>query len=93
MKMTATTRAFDRTMTSEPGDLWLASINPLTSFAPVTIAPGKTGVITVRIRPKGAPGTVVRGDLFIDDFAAAVPPYGQTAGDELVAIPYTYKIK
>jgi hypothetical protein len=93
MRMTATTRAFDRTMTSASGDLWLASINPLTQFVPVTIAPGKTGVITVRLRPKGAPGTVVRGDLLIDDFAAAVPPYDQTAGDELVAIPYTYKIK
>ena len=44
-------------------------------------------MITVRIRPRGAPGTVVRGDLFIDDFAAAVPPYGQTAGDELSRDP------
>jgi subtilase family protein len=93
MKMTATTRAFDRTMISAAGDLWLASVNLLTRFAPVTIAPGRTGVITVRIKPKGPPGTVVRGDLFVDDFAAAVPPYGQTAGDELVAIPYAYKIK
>jgi hypothetical protein len=80
-------------MTSEPGDLWLMSVNPLTPFGPVTIAPGKSAVITVRIKPNGAPGTIVRGDLFIDDYAAAVPPYGQTSGDELVAIPYTYKIK
>ncbi|HEX9624940.1 MAG TPA: S8 family serine peptidase, partial [Streptosporangiaceae bacterium] len=93
MAMIATTRAFDRTMTPATGDLWLASINPTTPFGPVTIAPGKSGVITVTIRPKGTPGTVVRGELFIDDFAAAVPPYGQTTGDELVAIPYVYKIK
>jgi len=93
MTMTATTRAFDRSITSGTGDLWLASLNPLAQFIPFTLAPGDSAVVTVRIKPEGASGTVVRGDLFIDDYVAAVPPYGQATGDELVAIPYAYKIK
>ncbi len=93
MTMTATTRAFDRTVRTVTGDLWLASLNPLALFNPLTVAPGSSMVITVRIKPKGPSGTVVRGDLFIDDYVPAVPPYGQTTGDELVAIPYAYTIK
>jgi hypothetical protein len=36
---------------------------------------------------------VVSGDLYVDDFVGDIPPYGQEAGDELAAIPYTYTIK
>jgi hypothetical protein len=93
MTMTATTRAFDRSVTTGTGDLWLASVNPVTPFDPFTLAPGSSAVITVRIKPRGASGTIVRGDLFIDDYVPSLPPYGQTTGDELAAIPYTYKIK
>ena len=76
MTMTATTRAFDRSVTTETGDLWLASQNPLALFSPFTIAPGQSAVITVRIKPEGPSGTVVRGDLFVDDY---VPPCRPTA--------------
>jgi Subtilase family len=93
LTMTATTRAFDRSVTTQTGDLWLASQNPLALFNPFTIEPGQSAVITVRIKPKGPSGTVVHGDLFVDDYVSAVPPYGQTTADELVAIPYAYKIK
>ena len=46
------------------------------------------------ITPAGAKGTVVVGDLYVDDFDSNVPPpaYGQQSGDELAAFPYTYTI-
>ncbi len=91
--MTVTAKPFDRSMTPATGDLQLSSVDLLTPVDPVTIAPGRSAIIKVTLRPAGAPGTVVRGILYVDDFVAAVPPYGQTAGDELVAIPYAYKIK
>ncbi len=36
---------------------------------------------------------MVSGDLYVDDFVGDILPYGQEAGDELAAIPYTYTIK
>jgi hypothetical protein len=57
--------------------------------------PGQTGTISVTITPAGAPGTVVQGTLYLDDFVGGVPPpaYGQSGGDELAAFPYSYTIK
>jgi hypothetical protein len=82
-------------VTTAIGDLWLASLDPpsVGSFAPVTVNPGETTVIPVTITPSGASGTVVSGNLYVDDFLSAVPPYGQITGDELAAIPYAYTIK
>ncbi|HKN72148.1 MAG TPA: S8 family serine peptidase [Terriglobales bacterium] len=92
--LTATTKAFDPTVTSPTGDLWLYSLNAFYSgFAPVTINPGQTVVIDVTITPSGASGTVVSGNLYVDDLVSALPPYDQFTGDELAAIPYTYTIK
>src|ERR1022692_4711073 len=47
---------------------------------------GQTVPIPVTITPAGASGTVVNGNLYVDDSASAVPPYGQTSGDEMAAI-------
>jgi hypothetical protein len=93
--MTAKTKAFDPAVTSAPGDLWLAAVDPaaLASFAPVVIEPGQTVIVNVTITPSGSPGTVVSGNLYVDDVESAVPPYAQLTGDELAAIPYTYTIK
>jgi hypothetical protein len=93
--MTAKTKAFDPAVTSAPGDLWLAAVSgaALASFAPVIIEPGQTVIINVKITPAGPSGTVVSGNLYVDDAQSAVPPYGQLTGSELAAIPYTYTIK
>jgi hypothetical protein len=95
MSLTATTREFDPAVTATTGDVWLVAVNPSAfgSFSPVTVSPGATVTIPVTIKPSGAPGTVVSGDLYVDDYVSAVPPYGQTSGDELVALPYKYTIK
>ena len=91
--MTVTTKMFDPAVTSTTGDAWLASINPAATFSPVIINPGQTAVINVTITPSGSSGTVVSGNLYVDDFVSFVPPFGQTTGDELAALPYTYTIK
>jgi Subtilase family len=93
LTMTAQSKAFDPAVTSDTGDLWLASTNPAASFSPLVLNPGHTGTINVTITPSGASGTVVTGTLYVDDFVSGVPPYGQLAGDELAALPYTYTIE
>jgi hypothetical protein len=94
MSLTATTKPFDPAVTSSTGDFWLFAINPAAgaSSSPVIINPGQTGVINVTITPSGTPGTVVSGNLYVDDFTDNLPPYGQTTGDELAAIPYSYTV-
>jgi len=89
--VSAVTRAFDPTVDSSTGDFWQA-INGLTAdFAPVYVAPGATGQITVSVTPNGAPGTHASGTLYINDYVLA-STYGaaDNDGDELAALPYTY---
>jgi subtilase family protein len=95
LSMTAQTKLFDPTVTSSTSDVWLASTNPAASFSPLVLNPGQSGTISVTITPAGAPGTVVQGTLYLDDFVAGVPPpaYGQSGGDELAAFSYSYTIK
>ena len=81
-------RAFDATITSTTGDIWLTSVDPSPPpFTPLVLQPGQTGTITVTITPTGPPGTVVTGNLFIDDFSNDTG-----GGDELATIPYTYTV-
>ncbi len=91
--MTALAKAFDPAATSSTGDVWLASINPATTFSPVVINPGQTAVIDVTITPSGPSGTHVSGTLYVDDLITNVPPYGQLGGDEVIALPYSYTIQ
>jgi hypothetical protein len=93
MSMSGTAQAFDTTVTSATGDLEPAAINPATTFSPVVVNPGQTATINVTFTPSGSSGTVVRGNLYVDDFMTNVPPYGQQGADELAAIPYEYTIK
>jgi hypothetical protein len=93
MSMSATTEAFDSSVTSDTGDLELAATNPATTFSPVVINPGQSATVNVTITPSGASGMVVKGTLFIDDFLTNVPPFGQQGADELIGIPYAYTIK
>lgn len=92
--MVATTKPFDPAVTSDSGDVWLQSVNAAAPAAtPVIINPGQTVTINVTITPSGTPGTTVSGQLYVDNLVTAVPPYGQFAGDELAAFPYSYTIK
>ena len=72
MSLTATMKQFDPAVTSATGDLWLVSIDPtaIGGFAPLTLQP-QTADINVTITPVGPSGTVVSGNLFVDDFVSA----------------------
>jgi len=72
--------------------VWLAALNPAATFSPLVINPGQSATVNVTITPSGAAGTVVRGNLYVDDLVTDVPPYGQQSGDELAALPYAYTI-
>jgi hypothetical protein len=94
--MSVITSPFDSTVSSPTGDLWAdaTTASQLTSFDPITVAAGKSATIPVTITPTGAPGTVVSGTLYLDDyvdsvFASLVYP----TGDQVAAIPYSYTVK
>ncbi|HET9896185.1 MAG TPA: hypothetical protein VFQ44_14755 [Streptosporangiaceae bacterium] len=93
MAMRVTARAFGSALTPSTGDLWRTSVQFFSPFDPLPIGAGRTRVLKLILRPDAAPGTVVRGTLYVDDFVSAVPPGSQREGDELPAIPYAYKVR
>jgi hypothetical protein len=89
----AVTQAFDPTVDSSTGDFWSAFNGVTPDFAPVYVAPGATGTITVALTPSAAPGTHVTGTLYVDDYVLASLYNGaDNNGDELAALPYSYTV-
>jgi hypothetical protein len=85
---TALARDFDTAMITDSGDAWTDLLNLTASFDPLVLAPGQSGVIRLYIQPDpGRIGKVVSGDIFIDTFN-----FVQFNGDELVRIPYRYRV-
>jgi hypothetical protein len=91
--MSAQTRAFDSTVTSTTGDFWSFSVDPNADVSPITIQPGHTAEVNVTFTPSGAPGTVVRGNLFVDSLSDDIPPAKELSASEVAAIPYHYRIR
>jgi hypothetical protein len=94
--MSVATAPFDPAVTSQTGDLWLASTDPsqLTGLLPVVVGPGQTGTIPVTITPSGPSGSHVVGTLYVDDYnESAFQGYFQPDGNDVAAIPYSYNIK
>jgi Subtilase family len=90
MAITAVTQTFNRAITSGVGDCWLNAISSsATTCGYFVIRPGQTRVIDVTIRPSGRAGTVVRGDLYVDD---AIATAVVESGSEIAALPYAYTI-
>ncbi len=86
--LAAHARVFDTSITSPPGDPQLADIDPNAAAAnPVVVHPGQTVTIPVRIAASGRRGSVVTGDLFVDDNQGALGSV-----NEVTAIPYAYRI-
>ena len=97
--MTATTNAFDPAVSSPTGDVWLESINPNTTVAPVVVDPGQSVTIPVTIIPSGTPGTTVSGTLYLDDaslIGGAVTENALTGefpqGSDVASFAYAYTI-
>jgi len=100
VSMTARTAAFDTSVSSRAGDMWLASLNASAHFKPYVVDPGQSVTIPVTITPHGIPGSVVRGTLYLDD-SSLIPGLATelllsgnypTASD-VAAFPYSYTIR
>jgi hypothetical protein len=90
--MSVVTQQFDTSVSSSTGDFWKFGVKPLASSARYNlfaVNPGQTRTITMTVKPSGAKGTVVRGMLYIDDFADSLQ---FLSGSQLVALPYAYTI-
>jgi hypothetical protein len=76
----ARTNAFDSAVKADTGDFWQLSVDPdaLDSYAPLTLAPGESGTMTVVITPSAPRGSVVRGFVAIDTFN-----FDSFSGDEV----------
>ncbi len=86
--LVAHTRTFDIDSQPSSGDLWEEAVGiDDGGFAPVTVAPGKKGTLSVTITPSGRKGRTVRGTLLVDSFSDFL-----LSGNELVAIPYEYTV-
>lgn len=88
MTATVVAQTFNTSITSGPGDFWISTLNNLTPGTFI-INPGQTRTIDVTIKPSGTAGTVVRGELYVDNWVEAGFVY---SGSEITEIPYTYKI-
>ena len=100
VSLNAITTAFDNTVSSPTGDMWLSSLNASAGFTPYVVNPGQSVTIPVTITPSGTAGSTVSGTLYLDD--SSVPPGGVTyneipgqwpVGSEVAAFPYSYTIK
>jgi subtilisin family serine protease len=83
----ANTNPFDPAVTPSSGDVWASSVNASAPYTPLSLGPGQTGTITLTFTPSARKGTVVRGFIGVDTLNLATG-----AGDELVNIPYTYRV-
>ena len=94
--MSVATAPFDSAVTSQTGDLWLASTDPsqLNGLSPVVVGPGQTGTIPVTIKPSASSGSRVTGTLYVDEYnAIAFQGYFQPDGNDVASIPYSYSVK
>lgn len=87
------TRAFDPTVTSATGDLWLSAIDPNATAVPVVVSPGATQTLTVVITPTGKVGSRVAGTLYVDDANLLNVGLLVPNGNQVASLPYRYTIK
>lgn len=86
--MVAHARVFDLTVSSSTGDVEYGYINPSAPAAtPVVIPPGGSAAIPVTFTASDPKGTVVSGDLFVDDNQPS-----DASANEISAIPYLYTV-
>ena len=52
-----------------------------------TLGPGQSTTITVTITPSAAKGSTVKGHLYVDTISQVT-----LNGDELIDLPYSYKV-
>jgi hypothetical protein len=103
LSATVQTQAFDPSVTSPTGDLWLQSVNAGAVVSVFTVQPGQSAVIPVTITPSAPTGQVVSGTLYVDELTEVLSASanalnyqpGQTYfqdGTQIAALPYQYSV-
>ena len=81
---------FDAAVAASSGDLWADLTLGTNTFAPLVLAPGASGTITLTITPDATQvGKTVSGTLYVDTYNGLD---AQGSGDEVVSVPYGYTI-
>jgi Subtilase family/Peptidase inhibitor I9 len=82
------TRVFDTSVTSPPGDPLVQYVDPNADpGAPIDLPAGQTTTIPVTFAASGKRGSVVSGDLFVDDYQ-----FNTAQSNELGDVPYRYRV-
>ena len=84
----AITNPFDSAVSSDTGDVWQQSVDATAPYTPLTLHPGQSGTTALTITPTATAGTLVQGFVAIDTFNLAT-----SAGDEVLAVPYKYRVR
>ncbi len=98
--LSATTLAFDPTVTAPTGDLWRQGVGDGSGLVPELVGAGQTVSIPVTITPQGSSGAVVSGTLFvsavalIDGTLSSVGARGVSPqGSDEAALAYRYTVR
>ena len=92
--MKVRTLGFDNAVEPTTGDLSKVSLNPDTTFDAVTVAPGQTATIGIKIKPTSS--GLHRGVAFIDAAQLVETYYGtfiSPNANQVAAVPYAYTAK
>jgi hypothetical protein len=103
LSATVQTQAFDPSVTSATGDLWLQSVDAGTPVSVFTVQPGQSAVIPVTITPSGPTGQVVSGTLYVDELTEVLSASANALnyqpaqtyfqdGTQIAALPYQYRV-
>jgi hypothetical protein len=80
--------AFDTTVSSDSGNEWVQlAVDNTYPYTPKTVSPGQTSSITLTITPNAPKGTLVSGYVQLETYNQFTG-----GGDEVVRIPYTYRV-
>ncbi len=86
----AHTQPFDPAVSADTGDYWADVTNLTETYAPLILAPGETGTITLTLTPDPSQvGTTITGFVYIDTQNEEDPI---AIGDELARFPYAYTV-
>ena len=95
--LTAVTAGFDQTVTTATGDFEQlargAEAGNQAIVEAVELQPGQCATVDVTFRAAGPAGHADSGTLYLDALQSGVPVYGQLAGDEVTALPYSYTVR
>ena len=93
--VSVTANGFDPSVAVQTGDLEQLAVSPdagnTALVKAVEVQPGKSVTVNVTFRSATTSG-LVSGTLYLDTVQGSVPPYGQFAGDQVAALPYSYRV-